>query len=37
MTSKKKTVKAGSYAVVFNDKSDIHNFNLSGPDGALRE
>jgi hypothetical protein len=36
MTSKK-TVKAGSYAVVINDKSDIHNFNLFSAGGALRE
>jgi plastocyanin len=31
ITMNKKTVKAGTYAIVVNDRSNIHNFHLSGP------
>jgi plastocyanin len=27
----KKTVKAGTYTIVIHDKSNIHNFHLTGP------
>src|SRR4051794_8206759 len=31
ITMNKKTVKAGTYTIVVHDKSNIHNFHLSGP------
>jgi plastocyanin len=31
ITVSKKTVKAGTYTIVINDKSNIHNFHLTGP------
>jgi plastocyanin len=31
ITMNKKTVKAGTYTIVINDKSNIHNFHLTGP------
>ena len=31
ITMSKKTVKAGTYTIVINDKSNIHNFHLTGP------
>ncbi len=31
ITMSKTTVKAGTYAVVIHDKSNIHNFHLTGP------
>ena len=30
-TAKVKTLKAGSYKITVNDKSNIHNFHLKGP------
>jgi hypothetical protein len=32
-TAKVTTLKAGTYNVVINDKSDFHNFHLMGPKG----
>ena len=31
ITMSKKTVQAGTYTIVINDKSNIHNFRLTGP------
>jgi len=31
ITMNKKTVKAGTYTIVVHDKSNIHNFRLTGP------
>ena len=31
ITMNKTTVKAGTYAIVIHDKSNIHNFHLTGP------
>jgi len=31
ITMSKKTVKAGTYTIVVHDKSNIHNFRLTGP------
>jgi|ERR1700704_5928979 plastocyanin len=31
ITFSKKTVKAGKYKIVISDKSNIHNFHLTGP------
>ena len=31
ITMSKTTVKAGTYTIVINDKSNIHNFHLTGP------
>jgi plastocyanin len=31
ITMSKKTVKAGTYTIVINDRSNIHNFRLTGP------
>ena len=31
ITMSKQTVKAGTYTIVVNDKSNIHNFRLTGP------
>jgi plastocyanin len=31
ITMSKQTVKAGTYTIVINDKSNIHNFHLTGP------
>jgi plastocyanin len=31
ITMSKQTVKAGTYTIVINDKSNIHNFHLIGP------
>jgi plastocyanin len=31
ITLSKKTVKAGTYTIVIHDKSNIHNFRLTGP------
>jgi len=31
ITMSKKSVKAGTYTIVVNDKSNIHNFHLIGP------
>jgi plastocyanin len=31
ITMSKKTVKPGTYTIVVNDKSNIHNFHLTGP------
>jgi plastocyanin len=31
ITMSKKSVKAGTYTIVVNDKSNIHNFRLTGP------
>jgi plastocyanin len=31
VTMSKKTVKAGTYTIVVKDKSNIHNFHLTGP------
>jgi plastocyanin len=31
ITMSKKTVKAGTYTIVIHDKSNIHNFHLTGP------
>jgi plastocyanin len=31
ITMSKKTVKAGTYSIVIHDKSNIHNFHLTGP------
>jgi plastocyanin len=31
ITMSKKTVKAGTYTIVINDKSNLHNFHLTGP------
>jgi plastocyanin len=31
ITLSKTTVKAGTYTIVINDKSNIHNFHLTGP------
>jgi plastocyanin len=31
ITMSKKTVKAGTYTIVVKDKSNIHNFRLTGP------
>jgi plastocyanin len=31
ITMSKQTVKAGTYTIVINDKSNIHNFRLTGP------
>jgi plastocyanin len=31
ITMSKSTVKAGTYTIVINDKSNIHNFHLIGP------
>jgi plastocyanin len=31
ITMSKTTVKAGTYAIVIHDKSNIHNFHLTGP------
>jgi plastocyanin len=31
ITMNKKTVKAGTYTIIIHDKSNIHNFHLTGP------
>jgi len=31
ITMNKKTVKAGTYTIIVHDKSNIHNFHLTGP------
>jgi plastocyanin len=31
ITMNKKTVKAGTYTIIVKDKSNIHNFHLTGP------
>ena len=33
ITMSKKTVKAGTYTITVKDKSNIHNFHLTGPGG----
>ena len=34
ITMSKKTVKAGTYTITVKDKSNIHNFHLTGPGGV---